>query len=191
VRGLALIVPLLTLTVWQLAYAVDDRPGQAEAGKLPAGVKHGSGIGTVPTHGEASGLRLEGDTLVYCDKRGERAINLRMARGIARIAACPASGEPNASCSRLGLDVAVRAPLEAPDDIVDVNGLSVPVNGRVRDCSGDGSLIAVATGSSIVLIDVATAKSVTIDHTGGERIIVGPNWVAWSTGARLRWVSRR
>jgi hypothetical protein len=85
--------------------------------------------------------------------------------------------------------VAVRMPINAPNDIVDVNGFSVPVKGHVRDCIRDGALIAVVTGSSVVLIDVVTAKSATIDR-GGERVIAGPNWVVWSTGAGISWILR-
>jgi hypothetical protein len=190
-KALALAAALLTFTALQSVCAADGQPRSVQASApLAKPAKHAPEIGAVATRGEPHGLRLEGDTLVYCDKRGERAIDLRTSREAARAAACPAPEEPNAACSGLGIDVDVRAPLSAPNEVIDVNGRSVPVRGRVRDCVVEGGLMAVATGSSITLIEVATATASTVDRAGGERVILGPSWVAWSTGARLRWMSR-
>jgi hypothetical protein len=148
-------------------------------------------IRTAPTTGEAYNLRWDNDTLVYCDKRGGRAVNLQTARETAHEASCARVAEPNTACGGLGIDVEVRAPLSAPDDIVDLKGVSIPLEGRVSDCSADGRSIAVATGSTVVLIDVAKARAFTLDRQGGERVLLGPKWVAWSSGAQLRWRLRQ
>jgi hypothetical protein len=174
-RLLLLVAPLLALAAFQAL---------AQGGPL-APVK------TAGTSSEPYNLRWDNDSLVYCDKRGGRALNLQTAQDTAHEAVCTPVAEPNTACSGFGIDVEVRAPLSTPNDIVDVKGVAVPVKGRVRDCSADAQSIAVATGSSVVLIEVATAKAVPVDRQGGERVLLGPKWMAWSNGEELHWRQRR
>ncbi len=190
-KGVALAGLLLTLTFGPTVSAAQEQgrplpfpapPAATTTNPLP--------IRSAATQGEPHHLHLDGDTLSYCDKRGARAIDLQASRDAARAGTCPAAEEPNAACSQLGIDVEVRAPLSAPDDILDVGGISIPLKGRVHDCAVDGTLMAIATGSRVNLVDVASAMMITIDRAGGERIVVGPNWIVWSAERGLRWIPR-
>lgn len=145
---------------------------------------------TVVADGEPFGLRLESGMLAFCDKRGGRSLDLRTGRDAALDRTCPNNDEPNSACSGLHLNVAVRGPLSAPDDIVDVDGWSVPLNGRVHDCAADGKALAIVTGSIVIVIDVEKETSNVISRQGGERVTIGSGWVAWSKGSKLRVASR-
>jgi hypothetical protein len=145
---------------------------------------------SLPTRGEPHHLRLSGDVLAFCDARGARTLDLRAAREAAGTGTCAAPEEANAACSQIGVDVEVRSPGPAPDDALDLKGVSLPLKGRVRDCVAAGDTMAVATGSSVAVIEIATARMAVLDRTGGERVVVGPNWVAWSSGSKLRWLPR-
>ena len=158
---------------------------------LAQGVPGAPPVRTATTASEPYNLSWDKDTLVYCDQRGGRTLNLLTAQDTAREAGCAPVAEANTACSGFDIDVEVRAPLSTPNDIVDVKGVAVPVQGRVRDCSVDGQSIAVVSGSSVVLIDAVTTKAVPVDRQGGERILLGPKWLAWSNGAELRWRLRR
>jgi len=151
----------------------------------------GAPVRAAATTGAAYNLRWDSDILVYCDQRGGRALDLQTAKETAHEATCAPVAEPNTACGGLGVDVEVRAPLSAPDDIVDLKGVSIPLEGRVSDCSVDGQSIALTTGSTVVLIDTATARAATVDRQGGERVLLGPKWIAWSSGTELRWRLRQ
>ena len=60
---------------------------------------------------EPYNLRWDNDSLVYCDKRGGRALNLQTAEDTAHEAACTPVAEPNTAAlipqlRRLGMDTA-------------------------------------------------------------------------------------
>lgn len=188
---LVVVIALLALDIPPPAIGAEGGPGVGTSTRQPRSAGDRAGPSAAQARGEPKGLRLEADTLFYCDERGGQAVDLPTGKDVpGRGAACPARDEPNTSCSGLGLDVAVRAPLDSPDDIVELDGSSVPVKGRVRDCALQDAQIAVATGARIVIIDVATGRSKVIDRGGGDRVVLGPNWIAWSTGTRLKWASQ-
>jgi hypothetical protein len=144
----------------------------------------------VATDGEPFGLRIESGMLTFCDKRGGRKLDLNTGRDTALDRRCPNNDEPNTACRGLRLNVAVRAPLSEPNDIIDFDGWSVPLNGRVHDCAADGKAVAVVTGSIVVLIDVEKEANKVINQQGGDRVAFGSGWVAWSKGSELRMASR-
>jgi hypothetical protein len=134
----------------------------------------------VAAEGEPYGLRLEADALTFCDQRGARSLDLKTGqeRRLDRI--CPKREEPNTACSGLALEISVRAPLSEPNDIVDIDGLSFPLKGRVHDCAADGRLVAVVTASAVVLIDAAKGTRTEVSGEGGDRVAIGFGWVGWS-----------
>lgn len=137
---------------------------------------------SVTAAGEPFGLRVEGGTISFCDRRGGRRIDLASGHDAAFERTCPKDGEANTACGGLPVDVTVSTPNLGPNDLVDADGSAFPLDGRVHDCTADAKGLAIVTGSSVVLIDTKTAKTEVIDHTGGDRVAVGPGWIAWSNG---------
>lgn len=145
---------------------------------------------SIVADGEPSGLHFEGGGLTFCDKRGGRRLDLQTGRDAESARNCPDLQEANTACSGLPLHVAVRAPLSEPSDIVDIDGLSVPLDGRVHDCAADGKVLAIVTASAAVLIDTTKGASKEISSKGGDRVAIESKWVAWSKGSEVRVASR-
>jgi len=98
---------------------------------------------------------------------------------------CAKIEEPNTACSGLALDVAVRASLSEPNDTVDVGGSSFPLRGRVHDCSAEGKVLAVVTGSAVILIDTAKGTATEVSQQGGDRVTLGSGWIAWTDRSKV------
>ena len=124
--------------------------------------------------------------LTFCDKRGGRKLNLKTGQDTALDRTCPKTDEPNTACGELSFDFAVRGPLTEPNDIVDLQGWSIPLKGRLQDCDADGKVLAIVTGSNVLLIDVARETTKEISWHGGDRVAIGSGWVAWRNGSELR-----
>ncbi|HJZ78354.1 MAG TPA: hypothetical protein VKE51_41790 [Vicinamibacterales bacterium] len=146
---------------------------------------------TVATNGDPFGLRFEKGMLAFCDKRGPRRLDLDTGRESALDKSCPSSDEPNVACSELNLNIAVRAPLAESSDIVDFDGWSVALPGRVHDCAADGKVVAIVTGSSLVVIDTAKETTKEIRMEGGQRVAIDSAWVAWAKASELRVLPRQ
>jgi len=134
--------------------------------------------------GEPYALSLQDDVLTFCDNRGARQLDLKTNRETASGAVCSRS-EPNVACSGLPLDAEVRTPLNEPNDIVDIGDASFPLKGRVHDCSASGKLLAIVTGSQVVLIDAAKGSASEISPHGGGRIAIGSGWLAWADASKI------
>lgn len=141
---------------------------------------------TARAEGDPFGLRVEGGTISFCDKRGGRKLDTTSGRDAAFERPCAKDVEANTACSGLPLDVAVSTPSLGPNDMVDVKGKSFPLEGRVHDCAADGQVLAIVTGTAVVLVETTKDKAEVIDHQGGDRVAVGPGWVAWSRGPIVR-----
>jgi hypothetical protein len=171
--------------------AADARPLVAQSQK-PTNVTptRERGMIIIPTVGEPISLYLENGALVFCDGRGARKLDLGTARESSQDRACPAQEEPNTACSGLGLDISVRSPLSEPNDIIDFDGWSKPLKGRVHDCAADGRTLAVVTASRVVLVDIEKMSAKDISQEGGDRVAISHRWVAWSIGNELRLMLR-
>jgi hypothetical protein len=141
---------------------------------------------TLTASGEPFGLRVEGAAISFCDKRGGRKLDTTTGQDAAFERKCATDGEANTACGGLPLDVSVSTPNRGPNDLVDVKGKSFPLEGRVHDCAADAKVLAIVTGSAVVLVDTTKDKADVIDHQGGDRVAVGPGWVAWSQGSTVR-----
>ncbi|MCC6365482.1 MAG: hypothetical protein IT165_18365 [Bryobacterales bacterium] len=154
----------------------------------PSCARHGpsqaSAKAAATAQGEPYALSLQDGVLTFCDNRGARKLDLKTNREAASSAVCSRS-EPNAACSGLPLDVEVRTPLNEPNDIVDLGAASFPLKGRVHDCSASGKLLAVVTGSQVVLIDAAKGSASEISPHGGGRIAIGSGWLAWADASKI------
>lgn len=138
------------------------------------------------TEGQPFALHIEQGAVKFCDNRGRRVLDLATGQQSALQEPCPPVAEANTACSGLTLDITVRAPLSEPNDIVDVNGASFPLNGKVHDCAAAaGKWIAIVTASRVVLIDVAAGKIRELSTEGGDRVTIGSGWVVWSDGVNL------
>ncbi|MBL8232203.1 MAG: hypothetical protein JNL98_27150 [Bryobacterales bacterium] len=183
------------MTVFLIAWAVSCSRGKDEAKSVepppaaapatPAASSSPKGEVAVATEGPAYGLRIEGASLTYCDKRGARKLDLASGQESAGSATCGAPEEANAACTGLaGLDVSVRAP--GGDDIVDVEGQSFPMRGKVQDCAALGKRVVVASPGSILLIDADKGVSKDVAPGGADRVAMGGGWVVWTDGAKIR-----
>lgn len=144
--------------------------------------------GEVKANGSAYGLSVD-DAISYCDDRGGRKINPKTGEDVRVDRAC-AKAEGNAACGGLSIALTVRMPGLGPDDVVEAPDYSFPLVGHVHDCATDEKTIAVVTHTQVSLLDAASGKAKVIDEEGGERIAIGPGWVAWSDGAIVRWLKR-
>ena len=74
--------------------------------------------------------------------------------------------------------------------MVDFDGSSASLKGRVHDCAADGRVLAIVTASTVVLLDAAKKLPKEINYEGGDRITIDPKWVVWSKGLELHVVPR-
>lgn len=170
--------------------AAPPRPAPTAPAAPPPAPRLPATAGSIQTQGEPTNLRLGDDKLAYCDKRGARVLDIRTSQDAARNGTCPPVSEGNTTCGGLilGTDITVRS--VSPDDIVDIDRRSARVKGHVRDCAIGGRQLVVATGASVALIDIATARVTTLDREGGERVLINEFWVIWTTVSGLRWAPR-
>lgn len=146
---------------------------------------------TTTSDGEPYHLRIENEAFTFCDKRGKRSFDLKTGRLDTTAPTCEKIDEPNTACSGLGMNVDVRAPFAEANEIIDINGWSTPLIGRVHDCASEGKMLAVATGSAIFLIDIIEESHRKISRDGGDRVAIDARWIAWSNGLKLHVVSTR
>jgi hypothetical protein len=165
--------------------------GASTSGAAPPPAAAEATSASATAEGAPYALALQNGVLNFCDKRGARKLDLKTATESAATNTCPAAGEANTACSGLSLDVVVRSPQSEPNDAVEVQGNIIPMSGRVHDCTADGKLLAVATASSVVLVDSVTGKKSVISDTGADRVAIGSGWVAWSQETKLKAVKQQ
>ena len=164
--------------------AASSRPSNGPEGAPKTPPRTAGAAVKVTVVGEPFGLRIEGNTVSFCDKRGGRIFDLTTSQDAPLERACRKDDEPNAACGGLALDVTVRTPNLGPSDIVEVNTKSFPLEGRVHDCATDGKLIAIVTGAEVVTIDPTKDVASLIERGGGgDHVAVGAGWIAWSLGS--------
>jgi len=142
---------------------------------------------SLATDGAPSRLRFEPGALSFCDGRG-RPMRVELATGAlgAGGGVCPAApADPNTACESVPMVTGVRAPPSESTDIVDLDGWSVPAEGRVHDCAGEGQVIALATSAAVLRVDGARRTTLKLSDEGADRVALGSGWIAWSQGARL------
>jgi hypothetical protein len=148
---------------------------------------------SVITIGYSSGLRLDSNTLIYCDDRGSRGLDLISGVESARADPCPKKPEErNGACDGIEYVVSVRTqwqegrPGPGPDDIIDTKaGISIPTNGRVHDCVFNNGVLLYATGLEIIAVDIKTDRHDKKGNDGGNQVAINDAWLAWSDGAKV------
>ena len=175
------LVPALSCSQSQPTAKPED-PSKSRASGTSASA---SDVVNLSTEGPAYALHLDKNSLTFCDKGGQKRLDLKTGKADAQGGTCPKIVEPNTGCGGLSIDVSVRGPLSEPNDIVDLSDRSFPLKGRVHDCSADGKLLAIVTGSSVYVIDVSKEVSAEVDHEGGDRVVIGSGWIAWTDGSKL------
>jgi len=140
----------------------------------------------IVVEGAASGLHLGQGGLTFCDKRGRRSLDLQTGRDVELDKTeCPLTDDRKFVCDDPDLDVSVRAPPGEVNDVVSVGGSFFSLEGRFRDCAANRMILAVVTGAEVVLIDVAKRARMVIGRPGGDRVTIGPRWIAWSNGSTI------
>jgi hypothetical protein len=140
----------------------------------------------IVAQGEPYNLHFASGVLDFCDNRGGLELDLRTGQQTNKDRNCAIKDEPNAACSGLSFDVEVRSPPSEPNDIIDLDGSSSPLKGRVHDCAADGKMLAIVTASAAVLIDTTKSTTTPISSSGGDRVAIGYGWVAWAAGSDLQ-----
>jgi hypothetical protein len=135
--------------------------------------------------GSPFGLRVESGAVSFCDERGGRKLDTGAGGEVPFDRICRPDTEANVACGGLPLDVAVSTPNRGPNDVVDVDGNAYPLDGRVHDCAADGSVVAIVTGSMVVLLDTAKNTTHVVHRSGGDRVAIGREWVAWSDASTV------
>ncbi len=139
---------------------------------------------------EPYALRLEPNALLFCDSRGARRIDLTRGEETAASFTCAVPDEPNTACAGISDQISVRTPPGSSTDIIDANGISIPVNGKVHDCAGLGDILLAGTAAEVLLLDTKNNTRQTIAGSGADRVAINPAWVAWASGTRLQWKAR-
>jgi|SRR5450432_3045544 hypothetical protein len=182
-KALALLCVWLSISCSPAKEAAhEDRASAAPAAKASS-TATASQLG-INAEGEPYGLRFEDGALVFCDTRGGRRLDLKTGQSAAADLNCK-KNEPDTACSSVTPNVSVRAPLSEPNDLVDVDGFSFPLTGRVHDCAAEGKTIAIVTASSVVMIDAANGAMIKINSQGGDRVAIDSGWVAWTDGSKV------
>ena len=138
-----------------------------------------------PTLGEAFALTIIGNTLSFCANSGGHEVNLQTGKVLPRNETCPAKLEANTACSGLPADPSVRSTPNQPDEIIDFNGRSYPLQGRVQDCVSNGSRLAIATNATVLWLDSSESGTHIVQQSGADRIAISGTWIAWTSGNRL------
>lgn len=177
---------LPTGPVEQAASGAAPSPTAAMPPAMPSALAKPGSTLTVGASGVTSGLRLASDSLLFCDKRGGRAIDLTSGAETAHEHPCPKREERNGACEDLPLAVTVSSPGQGGYDVVEIAG-SPPnrMQGRVHDCALDTGLLAIATGSDVVTIDVKTHRKTVVSKSGGDQVAINAAWLAWSDGLKV------
>jgi hypothetical protein len=159
---------------------------KAAAPVVTSGLGKPAAVLTVAATGVTSGLRLASELLLFCDKRGGRAIDLRTGVEAAHEHHCPSHEERNGACEDLGLPVTVSTPGAAGYDVVAIDGAPpYRMRGRVHDCALHSGRLAIATGSEVVTIDVEAHRTRVVSKAGGDQVAIDASWLAWSDGLRV------
>jgi len=133
--------------------------------------------------GYTSRMRLESDTLTYCDDRGGRALDLASGVESARERSCEHEWR-NSACDGIDFVESVREPDQ--DDIIDAKeGPSFPMHGHIHDCAFNTGILLVATGREVVAIDVKADRRDVKLKGGGTEVAINEAWVAWSDGEKV------
>lgn len=130
-------------------------------------------------------MRFEQNALAFCDAAGGHLVDLKTGQAAAAASLGCWRKEPNVGCGGSSLDVDVRSPSSEPADIVDVDGESYPLKGRVRDCAVFDKALGLATSSNVVLIDTANTSIRQADAHGADRLALSADWIAWSSGSNI------
>lgn len=165
--------------------AAESTPAPEPAPMLDAG----SAMREFQLAGEPFALRVEGDSVSFCDQRGRRRLDLRSGAQRSEARACP-KDEGNGACGDLPIDVTVSTPNFGPEDRMDLPTGSYWPGGRVHDCVADERTLAAITGQSMISVDVQTGKSTVLADEYGDHIAIGPNWIVWEHGAALHALRR-
>ncbi|MDP4024918.1 hypothetical protein Q8W71_20000 [Methylobacterium sp. NEAU 140] len=154
-------------------------PGDARARERPADrvVLH---LGAPPQH-----LRFVDGALHFCEGGQPRIAAGGHVRSGGAAAACAAPDAPNAACSGIAPEVAVRSPPGEADDVVDWDAWSLPVTGRVHDCAAAGRVALIATGSRVVLADLDRQAATVLARRGADRVAITADALAWARGRTL------
>jgi hypothetical protein len=133
------------------------------------------------TVGTAQTLRFDSTSLLFCNGGGLHRVELKSGMAASLDSPCPPAPEPDTACASFEGDIAVRAPLSEPNDIVDLGASSFPLRGRVQDCAAAADrYVAIATGSAVILIDRARNSMREVAGRGAERVAVTAGWIAWA-----------
>jgi hypothetical protein len=162
-------------------------PPSAPAAPKPAAARAPFSIAT---QGSAHSLRFDGGGFAFCDKRGAIKVDLAAATSAPSADHCGAPREASSACDNPSGTISTRNPPNEPNDIVDLDGWSVPLSGHVQDCVVEGKTLAVATGSTVVLVDGVRESTKELSRDGADRVSLGAGWVAWASGARIYFAPR-
>ena len=173
--------------------AASATPSPTVDGGAPAASLASAGVPSGPRgsrrswggNGYTKRLRLDANTLTYCDDRGSRAVDLTSGVERAHDGACPnALEERNRDCGGIDFISEVREP--GPDDIIDLtNGTSIPVQGFIHDCAFNRGILLIATGMQVVAIDVKANRQVVKGKDGGDQVALNETWLAWAEGKNV------
>lgn len=101
---------------------------------------------------------------------------------------CGTPDEPNVACSGIDEKISVRTPEGGPNDVVDSDGFSFPLEGKVHDCAGTGTLVLVAAGSEVLLLETASRSRRRVHPGSADRVAIAEGWIGWAEGTRLHWM---
>jgi hypothetical protein len=146
----------------------------------------------IPTGMNPGRLRLSpSDGVLFCDSTGEIVVDFASGKSRRVGESCSQFTQPGSACVGEGArDIVIRSPQTEVDDIVDLPVKSIRVSGRVHSCIADSKWIAVATGSSVILIDNTDGAVKPLSSEGPSKLALNDRVIAWlSLDQKLQIVS--
>lgn len=182
-RNLTFVFLLLAASCYSSAPQVKEETAAQTA--VPGAARNASNRIRVQANGQPHAMRFQQGALAFCDASGGHLVNLKTGQPTADASLECKREAPNIGCLGASLDVEIRSSSSEPADIVEIDGESYPLKGRVHDCAVLEKAVGLATSSGVVLIDTAEASIRQADAQGADRVALTSDWIAWSNGSNI------
>ncbi len=140
---------------------------------------------TPHTQGIAYQLSLKHGVFGFCDKEaGSQRLDLATGRQYPGSEHCDWNHEEvQSNCDDY---VLVSGPQGGGNDDVMVGDNDYRLHGHMHACDQQGKMVIVTSFGGVELIDGPSKNVAIVDPKGGERAVIGSDWIAWQTYDRKK-----
>ncbi len=134
---------------------------------------------SLPSSGPVSRLHIRGQTLLFCDERGGRRVDLATQVEAGSDRNCASKDDPDEAPDDDVVSVSSPDMEHEANDRVDIEGFSYWLEGRGHAWANEKTTAVVGSGSRVELIDEAADKVAVLDTRGADQVAIGAGWAAW------------